>query len=218
MHYTMHYTMHYKIIALMSCCLMALAPQLASAFAIRAVAPGTSVVLGETAQVEVVVSGLAPNGAPALSSFDFNVRFDTSVLGIDINDGDGDGVIDSIALDPSGQLDLFASGLNPVAATLTGIGELNLFELSFDLPADLNALQPGTFILATIQFQTIGAGTAAIVLESNTMVDAFGDRLVATVQGDHVVVVTRGVPLPLPPTTALMALGVLAALARRRRS
>ena len=105
------------------------------------VVPNTqSVNPGDVISTDILISNLAPGGAPSLSVFDIDLTFNPGILAIDTTDSDLDLVIDSVTLDPTGQLDLFGIGLNPVFAGLTSASTLNLFELSFDLPSDLDFL------------------------------------------------------------------------------
>jgi hypothetical protein len=54
------------------------------------------------------------------------------------------------------QLDL--AGWSSVNGSMLGLGTVNLFEASVDDPNDLNNLQPATFTLAILTFNTVGFG------------------------------------------------------------
>lgn len=191
---------------------------LADAFEMRVQPVNSSIGLGGTTTISIAASGLAPAGSPSLSSYDFNLTFDAAILGIDTSDADGDGVMDSVTLDPAGQLDLFDLGINTRAVEMIGIGQLNLFELSFDLPTDLDSMQLGAFVLAEVELQGIRVGSSALTLTPIQMVDASGSPLSTTV-ANGTIQVTGGVPVPVPSTAGLLAAGVLAGfIGRRRRS
>jgi hypothetical protein len=155
--------------------------------------------LGSPVDVPIVVSGLGDAAPPSLSSFDLDVSFDPSIL-----------AFDSVAFgDPllGDQLDLFGSG--SLTDVLPGAGTVNLFELSFDLPSDLDTLQAGSFTLATLTFDTLALGTSAIDISANALGDAFGDPLVADLPSGFVKVI------PEPGSALLLAFGALAVLILR---
>ncbi|AUB84336.1 cohesin domain-containing protein [Candidatus Thiodictyon syntrophicum] len=162
---------------------------------------------GGNLSVAIVIAGLAPGGAPSLGSFDLNLSFDPAILGLDPADGNGDGVIDSVLLDPDGQLDTFAAGLNLVAAGITAIGTVNLFELSFDLPMVLNANQASSFTLATISFLAVAPGTSALGLGVLALSDELGRTLTATLSNASVSVSDTQVPIPSPLLLLLAGVG-----------
>ena len=96
--------------------------------------------VGDSVDVDLVISGLGDFAPPSLSVFDLDVLFDPTILGL-TNVAFGDPVFGD-------QLDLFGFGhFSDVDAVAPGAA--NLFEISFDLPSDLDLLQPGSFTLAT---------------------------------------------------------------------
>jgi len=171
--------------------------------------------LGDMVSTEIVISDLAPGGAPSLGVFDLNLTFDDSILSIDTTDNNGDSVIDSVVLDPTDQMDLFGLGLNPVFAGLTTSNTLNLFELSFDLPTDLNALQLGSFVLAEIGFTASNAGISSLELSINALSDAFGQSLTADVQNGNV---TVSPPIPIVSSLWLSLVGLVTIAFKRNRT
>jgi len=78
----------------------------------------------------------------------------------------------------------------------------------FDSVDDLHALQPGAFTLLTLTFEAVGSGASPIGILLNSLADASGGALSATVTGSAVNVNA----VSLPPTTWLLlaALGGLA--------
>jgi hypothetical protein len=139
------------------------------------------------------VSGLGDATAPALSTYDLDIHFDPSLLsysGITF----GDSLLGN-------QLDVFNLGSNTIAAELTGIGILNVFELSLDTPADLNAWQADTFILATLRFDILNYGTSALTLNVNVFDDANAMALSPAVQSATITTV------PLPSAVWLFLVG-----------
>ena len=134
--------------------------------------PGAqSVVVGTPVDVAVRISGLpGPGAAPSLSTFDLDISFDPGFVLFD-SAVFGDPVLGD-------QLDLF--GFGSITAATPGAGIVNLFELSFDLPGDLVALQEPSFILATLTFNTIAVGTSPVGVAINALGDELGNDVALT--------------------------------------
>jgi hypothetical protein len=113
--------------------------------------------------VDIVISGLGDSTAPSLSTYDISIYFDPAMLSlIGVSFGD--------------QLDLFGLGsIQIVDDSVSGIA--NLYELSLDLPDDLNVLQLPSFTLATLTFETLLAGLSSVDVEALYLGDAYGDPL-----------------------------------------
>jgi hypothetical protein len=154
--------------------------------------------------VGVTVSGLGAGEAPSLGSYDLDLHFNSSHLeyaGTRFGDpGLGD------------ELDVLDFGANVTSAESSGSGVLNLFELSFDAPADLNALQADSFILAVVTFNFLQAGSSPLSLVVNALGDADGNALAANVSSATVA------PVPLPPALWLMVTGLAVFFPRHGQS
>ena len=139
-----------------------------------------------------------PN-SPSLSAFDLDVAFDDAILAFDA----------AAFGDPSlgDQLDLF---LGSVTGVTPGTGVVNLLELSFDLPSDLNALQAASFTLATLTFTAQAISTSTLDLSVNALADAFGDPLTLDTVFEHPLVV-----VPEPKPVILLAFAMTLTLALR---
>ena len=158
--------------------------------------------VGQTLQFDLVVSGLGAGVAPSLGTYDVDISFDSGILGFS----------GAVFGDPilGNQLDLF--GLGSFNAFTSGLGTVNLFELSFDDPSDLNLLQSDNFILATLSFSALSSGTSSLGISVNALGDALGDPLTANVVGARATVnqVNNNNPIPEPGGLALAMAGLLA--------
>ena len=182
---------------------VALHASVAFAAPILSIAPPTIVVgLGTPVDVALKISGLGDLMAPSLSEFDVNVSFDLAILSF-VTATYGDPIVGD-------QLDLFGFGSDIV--TTPGVGAVNLFELSLDLPTDLDTLQAGNFTLATLTFDTIGLGESPLGLTATTLADAFGFPLAASIQNGTVSVV------PEPATLLLIGSGLAGIAGLRRKT
>jgi hypothetical protein len=139
-----------------------------------------SVPAGSTVGVDIQIAGLGNGTPPSLGAFDFDLTFDPSVL-----------TLESLIFGDPGLGDL----LGPVVGSTSGstidpLGSLNMFAVSLDTPADLDAIQPDQFILARIRFSATGAGSSGLDLSSIILGDALGAPLIHdTVRGASVTVV-----------------------------
>jgi hypothetical protein len=155
--------------------------------------------VGDTVILSVNIADLVAGGPPSVGAFDLDVSYNASVLSL-TGSSFGTG-LDVLGLGSVQTADTSAPGL------------ANFFEVSLDSIADLNALQPGAFALLTLTFQAIGGGASPIGLVLNSLADATGAALAASVTGG--VVTVNAVPLP---STAWLVLAAIAGLAVARRS
>jgi hypothetical protein len=155
-----------------------------------------SVKAGDTIMTDVVISELGSGIAPSLSTFDIDVTFDDSHLSF-------------VSTNFGNQLDLFGLG-SITSDTLTGAGVLNLFELSFDLPADLDALQADSFTLASITFDVITADSSDLDIAINALGDSFGDSLTADITSANITSTDITSPVSEPVVALLLIPGLVA--------
>lgn len=111
------------------------------------------------------------------------------------------------------QLDL--SNFGSLQDSSSGLGGLNVFELSFDEAMDLELLQAGEFTLFSVLLNAVAIGSGNFSLTTNAIGDAYGnDVLIDTINGTAVNI--SGVSVP-EPSSLLLLLGMLAILALRAK-
>jgi hypothetical protein len=150
------------------------------------------------ATVALDISGLTP-GTTALSTFDVNVGFNSSVVNF-ASAAYGDPILGD-------QLNF--NGL-AFQATAPGVGTTELFELSLDDPSTLLSSQPASFTLATLTFDAVGTGTSALGLSVHALGDQNGNSLSATLQNGSITV--TGAAGQVPEIDASSAAGALTLL------
>ena len=139
---------------------------------------------GDLLSVDVFISGLGNGVPPSVGAFDLDIAFDPGILTpIAV-------VFGPFLGDPS----LFEA-LVSTDFSIPGIADIA--ETSLLHSAELDALQPSNFSLATLTFAAIGSGQSLLSFVGDVRVDdAFGIKLA----------------IPEPGTALLLALGLLALL------
>lgn len=156
---------------------------------------------GDTFAVDLQISNLGAGNA--VGAYDIDIGFDPNLMSLA-------GVFFGNGLD--------VLGLGSLQFSTSGVGQLNLFELSLDTAVDLIALQPGTFVLATLNFFAVAPGTSAITLSLNALGDANGDPLPASlVAGSVTIAANASVPEPESYALVAVALLIVAGIQRRRK-
>jgi PEP-CTERM motif len=161
------------------------------------------VTAGSSVGVAVVISDLGSGAAPSLSAFDLDVTFDETILSF-VSAAFGDPM-------QGNQLDL--GGFGTVSGVTPGVGAVGLFELSLDTPADLEVLQAGSFILATLTFNATSGGVNPLGILITDLGDAFGDALTADVLTGSITV--TGTAVPEPGSLLLLMIGAAGFAAAR---
>jgi len=161
--------------------------------------------VGDPASVNLVISGLGDYSEPSLGAFDLDIHFDPTILAFD-SATFGDPVLGD-------QLDIWGLGLNPMGASITSPGVLDIWEVSLDTADDLNNFQAGSFTLATLTFSTLTVGTSPLEIIINSLGDAYGNPLSLDVQSGNIS------PVPEPATFILIGFGLggIGILRRKRK-
>jgi hypothetical protein len=202
--------MKYSIKALKSVVLgvFLLVTTTANAAIILSAVPSTSTAAaGEIVQIDIVIDGLTAGAADSLGAFDIEVDFDATALSVDSFS------VGSLL----GDFDFFEA-IDDSFVDLGGI--VNLAVLSFLFDDELDALQPASFVLATIIFSvdTLDVGSSTdIAFGSIVLSDAFGDLL--TVDDSIIATLTNpdSVAVNAPTTQALLLFSIISVFFNQRK-
>ena len=160
---------------------------------------------GNMLDLHVEFSELGDGSAPSLGVFDLNIVFDSALVTL-TGGSFGDPTLGD-------QLDLLSFG--SITSLTEGSGTLNLFELSFDTAAMLDADQAASFIAATLNFSTVEVGEAVFDLSVVSLGDSFGTSLQASTSGTTVSIQAV---IPEPSAALLFPLGMLLFAGAKRRA
>jgi hypothetical protein len=150
------------------------------------------------ASVDLVISGLGNFTSPSLGAFDIDLTYNSAILSAH-----------SLTLG-----NFLGASLQFFDISTPGM--IHLEELSFVIPGDLNAAQPGTFTLATLIFRGLAPGASTIDFTSATLSDELGNPLENfTLQGGSIAV--RGASVPDAGSTGALLVLALAVLPLLRR-
>ena len=157
----------------------------------------SNISISDDVVLNVNVSGL-DKSASALGVYDLNLKFDSNLFAVkNIQFGDSS---------KGNQLDILGFGTMQTSAI--GSGWLNLFELSFDTPENLNNLQANEFILFRVIFTALDKGAGLFSVNANSFGDAYGNNLLIDSISDSNVMV-KAVSVPEPTSLFLLGLGLL---------
>jgi hypothetical protein len=203
--------MEYSIKALKSIVLgvFLLVTTTANAAIILSAVPSTSnAAPGEIVHIDIVIDGLTAGAVDSLGAFDIEVGFDATALSVTSFS------IGSLL----GDFDFFEA-FDDSFVDVDGI--VNLAVLSFLFDAELDALQPASFVLATIIFSvdTLDVGSSTdIAFGSIVLSDAFGDFLI--VSSSNIVTLTNPVSVAVnaPTTQALLLFSIISVFFNQRKT
>lgn len=127
---------------------------------------------GDSISLDLVISGLGNFGPDSLGAFDVSVGFDPSIFAFTSYSLGG-------YLGDLGLLEALDASFGDLG------GSINLAEVSLLSAASLDALQPGAFTLATLNFDVINLAVGAVsqlsLLSGAVLADGNGDALEARI-------------------------------------
>lgn len=155
--------------------------------------PENSVIaIGNSTDVDIVISDLGNQIAPSLGAFDFNLNYDSSIVSFaNIVFGTG--------------LDIFGFGTSN--GIVNNVNSLNIYEVSYDWDTDLIDYQLDTFVLATVTFSAVSSGISALDLVVNDFADEAGNSMQVFSNSGSITVKT--VSVPETPVLLLFLTGLL---------
>jgi len=152
----------------------------------------SSVTVGDNLLLDVNISGLGEQAPPSLGAFFIDLSYDDSIL--QFNDATFGSFLGDIS---NFEADSFMDILSP--------GNLHLDEISWLSTAELEALQPERFTLATLSFTAISSGISPFASEYVDLSTAAGSSFLADSLVDSEVTVA---PVPEPATMLLFGIGL----------
>lgn len=174
----------------------------ASALTLSVTPSSGSVAVGGNLGVDLVISDLGST----IGTFDVSIGFNPALL-----------TLNSFALGAGLGNESLGEALTSVNTATAGT--INLFEVSllessagtcvFCLPPYLDELQSPSFVLATLSFSGLAAGTSTLTPFVNALGDGDGNDLAAGLNLQSGSVLVGVSPVPEPSTYAMVAVGLI---------
>jgi len=180
---------------------LALTAQLSLAVTLSLVPSLPVINVHDTSTVDLKIAGLGDFMPPSLGGFLVTVTFDDSILAFD-------SVLYGAFLgDPSNPAET-----DIVTTVIVGSKSVSFDEVSLLFDFELDALQPGSFSLATLRFRGIRSGTSTVGYDVIDLSDAVGSTMVdLTFESASIQVV------PEPGTVLLLSSGLVGLMLWQRK-
>lgn len=159
---------------------MALSMNVANAITVSIDPLASTVNLGSSVDVNLIISDLGSFASPSLGSFVLEVAYDDSILSFD-------SVVYSNFLGTGFDVDIF---------TTTGVGFVELDSFSYLSNVDLDGLQDSSFLLATLSFNGLNAGLSHLMTTPIDFSTAAGTDITSSVLVTNATVEVLNVPEP----------------------
>jgi hypothetical protein len=184
----------------------------AQAVSLKVLPTVQTVNIGESFDIDIEVSDLGDLRSPSLSGFDLNLSFDNTIL-----------IFNSFSFGDPVNGDLV--GLTPDTRIIdiqTSFGLVSFAEVSLDDTADLNNVQPATFILGRANFRAVRAGTSQLALGvgANGLLDENTSLLLLTEDPTNSSVIVTGTQVTEPNLSWLglgLTIGLGATVTSKKR-
>lgn len=157
----------------------------------------STVKAGDTISLDLMISGLGDYNGDSLGDFDLEVMFDSAIVSFD-------GYSLAGYLGDPGWFEAIDYSFGEFAPGRVGLTEVSLLS-----PAELDALQPGSFSLATLDFavSSLAKGTSTLISVGPVLAlgDGYGDPLALEATNDAAISV-----VPEPLSLVLLGMGLVA--------
>jgi len=156
----------------------------------------TTTSLGNPVSIDIFIDGLGQQQPPSLGAFDLDISFTDTILSFN-------------QAQFSTQLDLGNFGsIQNTSTPATNI--INIAELSLEDSSLLNATQPASFRLATLNFNTLSVGASTLAFPRVIVSDADGSPLLVSTTSGTITVSSPVQQVPEPSSSiGLIFLGLL---------
>lgn len=180
---------------------MALSMNVANAITVSLDPIASTVNVGNTVDINLIISDLGAFVPPSLGSFVLEVAYDDSLL----------------SFDSAVYSNFLGAGLDIDFVTTTGTGFVELDNFSFLSDIDLDGIQDSSFLLATLTFNGLNEGISDLITTPIDFSTAAGADITSSVLVTNATVEVLNVPEPTTPLLMLSSLLLLGGFRHKTR-